>query len=76
MNDNDFEHGYWRPYDLEGLLHIGRSSVYSRIRSGEIPSVRLGKCILIPKDTLKEALAARVIGNVISFEPSSKDKRW
>ena len=35
---------------------IGRSSVYDRIRDHTIPSVRLGKKILVPADALERLL--------------------
>ena len=39
------------------LLGIGRSKVYELVRSGTIPSLRLGRRIVIPKLALSRFLA-------------------
>ena len=36
---------------------IGRNSVYDRIKDGTIPSVKLGRRILIPSDALERVLS-------------------
>lgn len=41
------------------LLGIGRSSAYSSVRRGEIPSLRLGKRIVVPVGALMRALDQR-----------------
>jgi excisionase family DNA binding protein len=41
------------------LLGIGRSSCFEAVKRGEIPSVRLGRRILIPKARLHELLTGR-----------------
>lgn len=45
------------PEMLTAILKIGRNSVYSLLRSGEIRSVRIGKQYRIPKEALIEYLA-------------------
>ena len=39
------------------LLGISRNSAYEAVRRGEIPSVRLGRRILIPTEQLRRLLA-------------------
>lgn len=39
------------------FLRIGRSVAYELVRTGVIPSIRLGKLIRIPRDTLLNWLA-------------------
>jgi excisionase family DNA binding protein len=39
------------------LLGISRNNAYELVKRGELPSVRFGKRILIPKISLKERLA-------------------
>ena len=38
------------------LLNLGRSSMYQAVRTGAVPSVRLGRRILIPKTGLEQFL--------------------
>ena len=40
--------------------HIGRSSLYERLRDRSIPSIRIGRKILIPSDALDRLLAMGV----------------
>lgn len=35
-------------------LHLGRNTVYDLIRSGELPSLRVGRAIRIPQTALHE----------------------
>lgn len=43
---------YYSPEDLAQKFKISLSSVYKLVRSGEIPSIRLGKIYRIPESTL------------------------
>jgi excisionase family DNA binding protein len=36
------------------LLHLGRSTVFDLIRSGELPSVKIGRSRRIPADSLRD----------------------
>ena len=38
------------------LLRIGRTNMYSAVKNGQIPSIRIGKRILIPKAALDKLL--------------------
>ena len=40
------------------LLRLGRNQVYELVRIGQIPSVRLGRCIRVPKAALIPLLLA------------------
>jgi excisionase family DNA binding protein len=40
------------------FLRIGRSAAYELVRTNTIPSIRLGKLIRIPRDTLLSWLAS------------------
>lgn len=44
------------PPEVQKLLRIGRTSVYEQIRSGAIPSVRLGRAIRVPRHRLMELI--------------------
>ncbi len=59
-----------RPQERQGLdlltipelcqeLGMGKSWIYRRIRSGEIPSVKLGRSIKVKRDDLEEYLESR-----------------
>lgn len=38
------------------LLRIGRSAAYEAVRRGEIPALRLGRCLRVPRRALEELL--------------------
>lgn len=42
------------------ILGIGRGSAYEAVRRGEIPSIRLGKRLVVPKQALEQLLAGRI----------------
>ena len=44
--------------EVAELLGIGRSSAYQAVHSGDIPSLRIGRRFLIPKQALDEMLRA------------------
>ena len=45
-----------KPSEAAQLLGIGRSLVYELIARKEIPSLRLGRCIRIPSESLQQWL--------------------
>jgi excisionase family DNA binding protein len=53
-----------RHKDEAGKNRIGRNSIYSRIADKTIPSIRLGKRILLPSDALDQLLAKEAAGDV------------
>jgi excisionase family DNA binding protein len=40
------------------LLRIGRGSAYEAVRAGDIPSVRIGRRVLVPREALLSLLNA------------------
>lgn len=42
------------------VLGIGRNTAYEAVRSGEIPSVKIGKRLLVPVKALENMLPANV----------------
>ena len=42
--------------DTAELLGLGRTATYQAVRSGEIPSIRIGNRILVPKVALESLL--------------------
>lgn len=44
------------PIETAKLLRIGRGTVYEQIRIGVIPSIRMGRRILVPKIALMKML--------------------
>lgn len=44
------------PNEVARLLRIGRSTCYEGIRQGVIPSLRIGRRILVPKGALLKML--------------------
>jgi len=45
-----------RVEDVMALLDLGRTSVYEQVRTGSIPSIKLGRAIRIPKHRLAEMI--------------------
>ena len=44
------------PIETAKLLRIGRGTVYEQIRCGAIPSIRMGRKILVPRAALLKML--------------------
>lgn len=42
-----------KPYEVTEILGLGRSKVYEMLACGELPSVRIGKVIRVPKASLE-----------------------
>ena len=51
------EKSYLTVIEVAELLRIGRSSAYEAVRTGQIPSVRVGKLIRIPRAALVPSTA-------------------
>ncbi len=45
-----------KPSEVTQILGIGRSLVYELIARKEIPSVRIGRCIRVPSESLQKWL--------------------
>ena len=45
------------------LLRISRNLAYELVARGELPSVRLGRAIRIPRDELRAAIRAQARGD-------------
>jgi len=45
-----------KPSEVTKILGVGRSLVYELIARKEIPSIRLGRCIRIPSESLQRWL--------------------
>jgi prophage regulatory protein len=45
-----------KPVEVTQVLGIGRSLVYELIARKEIPSVRIGRCIRVPAESLQRWL--------------------
>ena len=54
--------------EIAELLGIGRSKAYELVRSGTIPSLRLGRRIVIPKLALSRFLEEGALKNSVEDE--------
>ncbi len=54
------------------LLGIGRNLAYQAVRSGEIPSIRIGKRLLVPRDALNGLLSAGASSHFLSSKGESR----
>lgn len=48
-----------KPNEVAEILGIGRSLVYELIAQGDIPSVRVGRCIRVRRESLEQWLNAK-----------------
>lgn len=44
------------------LLGISRGLAFAAVRTGDIPSVRIGRRILVPRDALRALVGTRSLG--------------
>ena len=51
-----------RPAEVAELIGESRSGVYSRIARGQLPAIRLGKSVRVPRIKLEEMLAELIAG--------------
>lgn len=49
-----------RPSEAALALGIGRSKLYALLASGELPVVRIGRCVRIPRDALERWIATQM----------------
>lgn len=56
MQMNESDSLVLTPAETAKLLRIGRGTVYEQIRLGVIPSIRMGRRILVPKAPLMKML--------------------
>ena len=49
-----------RPVEVAGILGIGRTKVFTMIARNELPVLRIGKAVRIPKDLLEDWLRDQV----------------
>ena len=52
------------------LLGIGRTKTFQLIASGELPSVRLGRCVRVPASALQSWIDARIAGSASAPPPA------
>jgi excisionase family DNA binding protein len=52
--------------DVEAELQLGRTRTYELVRSGELPIVRIGRVVRIPRDALRRWIDERASEPVIS----------
>ena len=43
-----------KPMEVAEILRIGRSMVYGMLATGELPSIKVGRCIRVPKASLEK----------------------
>lgn len=48
--------------EVAALLNLGRSTVFELIARGDIPSIRVGRSVRVPRDRLQEWIETRTTG--------------
>ena len=51
-----------RPVEAAQLLGIGRTKVYELLAAGELPSIKIGACVRIPVDELRQWIQDQTVG--------------
>ena len=51
-----------KPAEVNEILGLGRSKVYELLACGDLPSIRIGRCIRIPKSSLEGWIKERITG--------------
>lgn len=59
MQSNDTERPFLTVSELCAYLGVTRNTAYRLIAIGEVPAIRVGGSIRIPRDTLERQLAER-----------------
>lgn len=54
MYPQTFERAQVLPSEARAYLNLGRSTLYDLVRRGELPAVRFGKVLRIPREALKK----------------------
>jgi excisionase family DNA binding protein len=47
--------------DVEAELQLGRTRTYELLRSGEIPIIRIGRVLRVPRDALQRWIDAKCL---------------
>jgi excisionase family DNA binding protein len=55
------------------VLRIGRSKAYDAARSGQIPTLRVGRCLRVPKYRLAQMLESVNANGPVDAGPLKKD---
>ncbi len=42
-----------RPMEAANLISVSRSKIYEMLASGELPSIRMGRCVRVPVKALR-----------------------
>ena len=57
-----------KPSEVAQILGIGRSMAYELINQEVIPSIRLGRCIRVSKESLEQWIKDNEIGSTDRYE--------
>jgi len=63
-----------KPNEVAEQLGIGRSLTYELIAQGQIPHIRLGRCIRVSEQSLQEWLKSNELGTIMSQTESPLDE--
>jgi prophage regulatory protein len=51
-----------RAEEVARSLRIGRTKAYEMMAAGELPVVRLGRCVRVPRRRLEDWIRGRIVG--------------
>jgi excisionase family DNA binding protein len=57
-----------RAKEVVAITGLGRTTVYELLRRGEIPSIRVGRAVLVPVAALKQWVEERTTGRELKEE--------
>ena len=61
-----------KPSEVVELLGIGRSKLYELVSEGQIPHVRIGRCIRIPSQSIEPWISAQLKGEAFMPAPNAE----
>jgi excisionase family DNA binding protein len=54
-----------RPIEAADAIGVGRSQIYQLLKSGQLPSVRIGKSVRVPVNSLRDWIERNRVGDAV-----------
>jgi excisionase family DNA binding protein len=69
VKENSMEKAFLRPMEVADIIGLGRSKTYLLIKSGVIPSVRLGASVRVPAEALNKWIQTQIENSCTGESP-------
>jgi prophage regulatory protein len=57
-----------RPIEVAEIIGLGRSKTYELISKGVVPSIRIGKCVRVPIEGLREWVKGQTVSQAVDSQ--------